>query len=196
MNWIDYTIFVILFFSMALGLANGPVLQLMRIGCLLASFFAAIFFHSILGGVMKGIFTPATANLVSYFAIFCIAFIAAYIITDVLKRIIGKWTTGFGLRMLGGLLGIFKGLVFCGVIIIGVLSFCSKPTCDKVGASKIASQIGKGMQTIVSLVPESVSDKVRGYAEDIRKKKSPKEPEPEPEKPAKDEDFKSSLKQE
>ena len=51
---------------------------------------------------------------------------------------------GFGLRLFGALLGILKGLVFCGVIIFGVLLFCTKPTCDKVNASKIASQIGKG----------------------------------------------------
>ena len=191
MNWIDYTIFVVLFFATALGLASGPVLQLLRIGCLLVSFFAAIFFHSILGSVMKGIFTPPTASLLSYFVVFGVAFIATYIITDVLKRIMGKWEMGFGLRLFGALLGILKGLVFCGVIIFGVLLFCTKPTCDNVNASKIASQIGKGMQTIVSIVPESVSNKVRGYAEEIKKKKLSKDAKPE--KPNKDEDFKSSL---
>ena len=191
MNWIDYTIFAVIFFAAAFGLASGPVLQLLRIGCLLLSFFAAIFFHSILGSVMKGIFTLATANLLSYFIVFGVAFIATYIFTDILKRIMGKWEMGFGLRLFGALLGILKGLVFCGVVIFGVLLFCAKPTCDKVNTSKIASQIGKGMQTIVSLVPESISNKVRGYAEEIRKKKLPKDAKPE--KSDKDEDFKSSL---
>ena len=191
MNWIDYTIFAVLFFAAAFGLANGTVLQLLRIGCLLLSFFAAIFFHSILGSVMKGIFTPSTAGLLSYFVVFGVAFIATYIFTDILKRIMGRWKMGIGLRLFGALLGIFKGLVFCGVIIFGVLLFCAKPTCDKVNTSKIAGQIGKGMQTIVSLVPESVSKKVRGYAEEIRKKKLPKDAKPE--KPDTDEDFKSSL---
>ena len=94
---------------------------------------------------------------------------------------------GFGLRLFGALLGMSKGLVFCGVIIFGILLFCTKPTYDKVNTSKIASQIGKGMQTIVPIVPESVSNKVRGYAEEIRKKKLPKEAKPE--KSDKDEDF-------
>ena len=98
---------------------------------------------------------------------------------------------GFGLRLFGALLGILKGLVFCGVIIFGVLLFCTKPTCDTVNTSKIASQIGKGMQTIVSIVPESVSNKVRGYAEEIRKKKLSKDAKPE--QPNKDEEFKPSL---
>lgn len=190
MNWIDYTIFAVLFFATAFGLASGPVLQLLRIGCLLVSFFAAIFFHGILVGILKGIFTPSTASLISYFVVFGVAFIATYIFTDILKRIMGKWKIGFGLRLFGALLGILKGLIFCGVIIFGVLLFCTKPTCDKVNTSKIASQIGKGMQTIVSIVPESVSNKVRGYAEEIRKKKLPKEAKPE--KSDKDEDFKSS----
>ena len=191
MNWIDYTIFAVLFFSTALGFASGPVLQLLRIGCLLLSFFVAIFFNSILVGILKGIFTPSTASLLSYFVVFGVAFIATYIFTDILKRIMGRWKMGFGLRLFGALLGILKGLVFCGVIIFGVLLFCAKPTCDTVNASKIASQIGKGMQTIVSVVPESVSNKARGYAEEIKKKKLSKDAKPE--KPIKDEDFKSSL---
>jgi len=191
MNWIDYTIFAVLFFAAAFGLASGPVLQLLRIGCLLVSFFAAIFFHVILVGILKGIFTPSTASLLSYFIVFGVTFIATYIFTDILKRIMGKWKTGFGLRLFGALLGILKGLVFCGVIIFGVLLFCIKPTCDKVNASKIASQIAKGMQTIVSIVPESVSNKVRGYAEEIRKKKLSKDAKPE--QPNKDEEFKPSL---
>jgi len=191
MNWIDYTIFAVLFFAAAFGLASGPVLQLLRIGCLLVSFFAAIFFHVILVGILKGIFTPSTASLLSYFIVFGVTFIATYIFTDILKRIMGKWKTGFGLRLFGALLGILKGLVFCGVIIVGVLLFCTKPTCDKVNASKIASQIAKGMQTIVSIVPESVSNKVRGYAEEIRKKKLSKDAKPE--QPNKDEEFKPSL---
>lgn len=191
MNWIDYTIFAVLFFSTVFGLASGPVLQLFRIGCLLVSFFAATFFHSILVGILKTIFTPSTASLLSYFIVFGVAFIATYIFTDILKRIMGRWKMGFGLRLFGALLGILKGLVFCGVIIFGVLLFCAKPTCDTVNTSKIASQIGKGMQTIVSVVPESVSNKARGYAEEIKKKKLSKDAKPE--KPDKEEDFKSSL---
>ena len=147
------------------------------------------FFHSILVGILKTIFTPSTASLLSYFIVFGVAFIATYIFTDILKRIMGRWKMGFGLRLFGALLGILKGLIFCGVIVFGVLLFCAKPTCDKVNTSKIASQIGKGMQTIVSVVPESVSNKVRGYAEEIKKKKLSKDAKPE--KSDKDEDFKS-----
>src|SRR3989337_4158677 len=163
MNWIDYTIFAVLFFAAAFGLASGPALPLLKIGCLLLSFFAAIFFHSILVGILKGIFTPSTAGLLSYFIVFGVAFIATYILTDILKRIIGRWEMGFGLRLFGALLGILKGLVFCGVVIFGVLLFCAKPPCDKVNTSKIAGQIGQGIHAVVAIVPESVSNKVGGY---------------------------------
>lgn len=114
-----------------------------------------------------------------------------YILTDLVKRILGKWEVGIGLRLFGGLLGILKGLIFCGVIIFGVLLFCSKPICDKVHASKIATQIGKGMQTIVSVIPENISDKIKGYAEDVGKKNLSKDAGPEGSD--KNGDFKSSL---
>ncbi len=191
MNWIDYSIFTVLFFAAVFGLASGPALQFFRIGCLLVSFFAALFFYDILSNFLKGVFTLQTANVLSYFVIFGAALMVTYILTDLIKRILGKWEMGMGLRLLGGVLGILKGLVFCGVIIFGVLLFCSKPTCDRVHASKIATQIGKGMHGIVSVAPENVSGKIRGYAEGVRKKNLSKDAEPE--KPEKNEDFKSSL---
>lgn len=190
MNWIDYSIFVILFFAMVFGLASGPVLQFLRIGCLLISFFTALFFYDILSNLMKGIFVLQTANVLGYFAIFGAAFMVTYILTDLVKRVLGKWEMGMGFRLFGGLLGILKGLVFCGVIIFGILSFCSKPTCDVLHTSKVATQIGKGMQTISSIIPENISNKIKGYTEGIRKKNLPKDAKPDNEK---DEDFKSSL---
>lgn len=92
--------------------------------------------------------------------------------------------------MLGGLLGSLKGLIFCGVIIFGVLLFCSKSTCDTVHTSKIATQIGKGMQAIVSGIPENVSNKIKGYANSIKKNNVSKDA-----KPDKDEDFKETNSQ-
>ncbi len=186
MNWIDYSIFVILFFAMVFGLASGPVLQFLRIGCLFISFFTALFLYDNLSNFLKGIFTLHTANMLGYFVIFGVASMVCYILTDLLKRILGKWEIGMGLRLLGGLLGILKGLVFCGVIIFGVLSFCSKPTCDRVHTSKVATQIEKGMRTIVSIIPENVSSKIKGYTEGIKQKNISKDA-----KPDKDEDFKN-----
>ena len=185
MNWVDYTIFAILFFAVIFGLASGPILQCLRIGCLLISFFAAFFFHGILSNILKGVFTIPTANLLSYFVIFGIAFIITYILTDILKKIMGKWEIGVGLRLFSGFLGILKGLIFCGVIIFGVLLFCNKSTCEMVNTSKIASQIGRGMQTMVSIIPESVSNKITGRAKETEENKITNNA-----KSAKDEDFK------
>ncbi len=147
MNWIDYTIFTLVFFAAIFGLSSGPVIQCIRIVCLLISFFTAVFFYGILSNILRGV--------------------------------------GIGLRLFGGLLGIIKGIIFCGVIIFGVLSFCSKPTSDKIATSKIATQIGKGMQTMVSLIPESIPNKIRGDEEEIKENKVPKEMQS-----TNDEDFK------
>lgn len=187
MIWIDYTIFVMLFFAALFGLASGPALQFLRICCLFISFFAALFLYSILSNILKSIFTVSTANLLSYFIIFGVAFIVMFVVTDIIKRILGKWNTGIGLRLFGGLLGILKGLIFCGVIIFGVLLFCSKPTCDKVNNSKVATRLAKGMQTVVSIIPKGVSNKIMGYAEGFKQKNSSQSA-----KPDKEEDFKSS----
>ena len=55
---------------------------------------------------------------------------------------------------------------------------------------RLQTRLGKAC-AIVAIVPESRIDKVRGYAEEIKEKKLPKDAKPE--KPDKEEDFKSSL---
>lgn len=103
------------------------------------------------------------ANLLSYFIIFGTAFIIAYLFTDLVKRVIGVWDLGLGFRLFGALLGMLNGLIFCGVIIFGILSFCSEPTCEKVNSSKIAAQLGEGMQTAVSFIPEGAFREIDDY---------------------------------
>lgn len=188
MHWIDYSIFIVLFFSIVFGLAGGPFLQFLRIGGILISFFTALLFHDILSNVLKGIFTPSTAGLLGYFTIFGVAFMSTYILTDLIKKIIGKWEMGMGIRLLGGTLGILKGFIFSGVIIHGVLAFGSKTTSDMVRASKVATQIEKGIQSVISVIPEDFPEKIRDYTTGVKKKDLPEDAAPE-----KDGDFKSSL---
>lgn len=187
MIWIDYSIFVVLFFSILFGFISGPIMQFLRIGCLLLSFFAAFFFHSIISNILKGILTQPITDLLSYFTIFGVIFTVTCLITNVLKIVINKNGISIGSRFLGGFLGIFKGILFCGVIIFGVLSFCSKPTCDTVNTSKIAAPIGKGMQKMVAIIPESVANKVHSYSNKINELKIQKKKNEKGEKQKKEE---------
>ena len=167
MIWIDYSIFVVLFFAILFGFVSGPVMQFLRIVCLLISFFAAFFFHGVIGNILKGILSQSITDLLSYFTIFGVVLAVTCFITNLLKIVINKGGISVGSRFFGGFLGIFKGFLFCGGIIFGVLLFCSESTRDTVNTSKIAAPIGKGMQRLVSIIPESVANKVRSYSEKI-----------------------------
>jgi len=174
MNWIDYTIFSTLFFAALFGLGSGPIIQMLRIIGVFFSFFLAIIFYETLGKVLQGVFPILTAYLVGYFIIFFVASIITYIIIDVIRRLLGEMTVGIGLRMLGGVLGIIKGLVFCGAIILGILSFSSNTTQMVTKTSKTAVQIGNAMQTIVSIVPKDILDKMNGAEEETKETKPSK----------------------
>ncbi|MDR4508680.1 MAG: CvpA family protein [Candidatus Brocadiaceae bacterium] len=167
MNWIDYAIFSTIVFSALTGLASGPVLQSFKIVFLLISFLAAFFFHGILSAIISGIFPPSTTSLLSFFTIFGISFVVAFFFTDLIKHLTEKFGLGkkdFSTRLIAALLGACKGLFFCGVIIYGILLFCDKPTCDKVNTSKVATRIGKGMQKMVSVIPEGLSKNITDFA--------------------------------
>ncbi|MFO0793349.1 MAG: CvpA family protein, partial [Candidatus Brocadiaceae bacterium] len=96
MNWIDYIIFSILFINAAIGLANGPVIQFLRITSLFISFFVTIFFYEVLANILKSTFTLPAAYMLGYFIIFGATFIVTHIVIDIVKRIMDKWEISIG----------------------------------------------------------------------------------------------------
>ncbi len=166
MNWIDYLIFTTLFFAALFGLGSGPIIQALRIIGLFVSFFLAIVFYETLGKVLQGTFTILTSYLVGYFIIFFVSCVVAYIIIDVIRRLLGEMTVGVGLRLFGGILGVLKGLIFCGAIIVGISSFSSATVRMVTNTSKTAPQIGKGMLTIASIIPKDILAKIKDSEEE------------------------------
>jgi len=171
MNWIDFTIFGILFFAIVFGLASNPFVQFLRVCGLLFSFFAAFFFHGVLSNILKGFLAQSFLGLLSYFTIFGIVFIVTNIFTDLIKKLFDKQGISISSRFFSAFLGALKGFLFCGAIIFGVLMFCGKTTCDTVNTSKIATYIGKGMHGIVRIVPEDFSRKMSKYTKTIQGQK-------------------------
>lgn len=161
MNWIDYIIFSMLFFAALFGLGSGPIIQVLRIVGLFVSFFLAIIFYETLGKVLQGTFTVLTSYLVGYFIILFVSCVIAYIIIDVIRRLLGEMTVGVGLRLLGGILGVLKGLIFCGAIIVGLSSFGSVTVRMVINTSKTAPQIGNGMLAIASVIPKDIAEKMK-----------------------------------
>ena len=186
MNWIDYIIFAILFINAAIGLANGPVIQFLRILSLFVSFFVTILFYEILANILKSTFTLPAAYMLGYFIIFGTAFIITHIVIDIIKRIMDKWEISIGFKLFGGLLGIINGLVFCGMIILGVISFSGKITISMVNESKVAPVLGFWMQNLVSAIPERVVNKIKSIECQTKKDTSPKD-----KKASKEDGFKS-----
>lgn len=175
MIWIDYTIFAILFFSVLLGLNSDPVIQLLRIGCLLLSLFAGFFFYGFLSNFFVGIFPASITNLLSYFILFGFVCITTHIFADFLKHKTSNWDMGGWANFLGSLLGIVEGFLFCGAIIFGVLLFCSTTTCEKINNSVMAPPIGRFVQNIVSVIPEKVSNKTGICPETIHEQEMKKD---------------------
>src|SRR4030067_2457530 len=191
MNWIDYIIFSTLFFAALFGLGSGPIIQVLRIIGLFFSFFLAIIFYETLGKVLQGTFTVLTSYLVGYFIILFVSCVITYIIIDVIRRLLGEMAGGGGLRLFGGILGVLKGLIFCGAIIVGLSSFASVTVRMVINTSKTAPQIGKGMLTISSVIPKDILAKVKESEEetmlpiDGKPKKSAVKKEKKPVKPDK-----------
>ncbi|MBM4055189.1 MAG: CvpA family protein [Planctomycetes bacterium] len=161
MNWIDITIFAILCISIIFGFVDGPICQFLRISSLLISFCAAFFYHASISNIFNNVFSVSLNNVLSYFIIFGLVALITTIVADFPKNMIDNLKIGSWYNLLGAVLGLVKGTIFCGAIIFGILSLCNKPACEAINTSKVATAIGSGMQNIASITSNSFLKKIR-----------------------------------
>lgn len=137
MNWVDYIILAIFFFSMLAGFGRGFVKEVVSLITLIAAFFVASMFANPLAVAFtssapvqsavsqaSNAIGVSAAQPVSYLALgisfavlFALTVIAGSIISYILNIAFQTGILGFGNRVLGGLFGLCRGFLVNLVII-------------------------------------------------------------------------------
>jgi membrane protein required for colicin V production len=146
MDWIDIVLIIILLVLGLHGLMIGIIRSICDIIGILMAYVLAVSFSGLL----------AMPRFVGFLLIFVIIVVAVHLLGRIISRAIRSTPLGTIDRLLGGLLGLFKGLVICFVFLI-VLLLVKRPN-TAIQRSLIAPWILKGGLTASQVLPGKWSD--------------------------------------
>jgi membrane protein required for colicin V production len=146
MDWIDIVLIIILLLLALHGLMIGIIRSICDIIGILMAYVLAVSFSGLLG----------MPRFVGFLLIFVIIVVAVHLLGRIISKAIRSTPLGTIDRLLGGLLGLFKGLVICFVFLI-VLLLVKRPN-TAIQRSSIAPWILKGGLTASQVLPSKWSD--------------------------------------
>ncbi len=176
MNWLDFTLIVVMAAGTLFGLMTGPLWQFYRISSVVLAIATALLLHKPLSSVLNDIFSPKVSNILGYSVIFGVILIVTYAFGNLFRKFLTKRKFGFKGRLMGGGISFAKTVLTCCVIIAGVSYWGNGQTRKTIDNSFIAKNLDKGAKAVIPLFPQNIKDK------SIVEKKISKEKEPSKEK--------------
>ena len=168
MNWLDFTLVVILIVTTLVGIIKGFLRQVFSILALIIGLTLAINLYS----RFSWIYLRLTSNvLLAQFLGFTTIFVAVFGLGLAASHIFSKLAKGQLMLfnyVLGGFLGLLTGLLVCGVIVFTLSAF---PINKKVLKESPLSLFSLRMTKVcVSLVPRELREKFKETYQEITKK--------------------------
>jgi uncharacterized membrane protein required for colicin V production len=159
MNWLDYTLIIVIVTGTVFGILTGPLWQVYRICSVAFAVVATFLLHGILGGILDGIFNYAIANLLGGLIIFVVILILTYALGNLFKFFLTKRKFGISGRILGGGFALIKTVLAC-CAIISIVSFMENNGAGNIiNNSFIANNLDRGTRAVISKTPQDIKEK-------------------------------------
>ncbi len=159
MNWLDYTLIIVIATGTVFGILTGPLWQIYRICSVAIAVVAAFFLYKILGGILDGIFNHEITNLLGGSIVFVVILILTYALGNLFKSFLTKRKFGISGRILGGGVAFIKTVLTC-CVIISMVSFIENNRAGEIiNNSLIANNLNKGTRAVISKAPQDLKEK-------------------------------------
>lgn len=158
-NWLDIVLAVILLLSFILGLIKGFVRQIVGIAAVVVGLIlAAMYYHYVSRVLIRAIVREPWSNLIAFLLIFLAVLAIGWLIGVLLSKLMVGPLKFFD-HFLGGVLGVCKGVLIYGVIVIAMLVFpVDKQALMKSTAAPYCYWLTKGM---VQVIPSELKEKFK-----------------------------------
>lgn len=168
MNWLDVILIVILIVTSFLGIIKGLVKQLFGLLAVIIGLILALGFYSQVSWLYRRL---VSNEVLSHFLGFITIFLAVLCIGWLSSRTLSKLIKGplkLLNKVLGGGLGLLKGILVCGVVVFALLVFpISKKALKESQLSPVCLQMTRA---IIGLIPRELKEEFReSYQEIIRR---------------------------
>ena len=168
MNWLDVILIAILIVTSFLGIIKGLVKQLFGLLAVIIGLILALGFYSQVSWLYRRLISN---EVLSHFLGFITIFLAVLCIGWLSSRTLSKLIKGplkLLNKVLGGGLGLLKGILVCGVVVFALLVFpISKKALKESQLSPVCLQMTRA---IIGLIPRELKEEFReSYQEIIRR---------------------------
>lgn len=155
-NWLDIVLLIIIVLTLILGLIKGLVRQVIGILAVVVGLFLALIYYPYTA-YLFGRFI--TSHVVSHFLGFLSIFLAVLCLGWLLSWLLSKVIKGplkFMNHLLGGGLGLLKGILVCGVIVFALLVF--PVNMRALQNSFLAPYCLKMAKAVVGIIPQDLKE--------------------------------------
>jgi len=168
LNWLDIILIAILIVTSILGIIKGLVKQVFGLLAVILGLILALGFYSQVSWLYRRL---VSNEVLSHFLGFITIFLAVLCIGWLSSRTLSKLIKGplkLLNKVLGGGLGLLKGILVCGVVVFALLVFpISKKALKESQLSPVCLQMTRA---IIGLIPRELKEEFReAYQEIIRR---------------------------
>ena len=169
MNWLDIVLLLIFGLSIASGFAKGFAKLLVGLAATIFGFLCGLWFYGAAGSfLLPYVSHKGVANFLGFLLIFVGISVLGAIVGKLLSVML-KWV---GLswfdRLLGGVFGLVRGLVYATALVLALMAFSPKPPPASVVQSHVAPYVIGAANMCSYMAPNEVREGVRQSYEKIR----------------------------
>lgn len=158
MNYLDIIFLIIFSVSTLWGLIKGLIRQVFSLAALVLAYLAATFGHPVLAdSVLGDIAKKPIRDIISYAIIFIAVFAAVTLIGYFLRRVVEVIKLGMFDRLLGGVFGFARALIFCMIIVL-VLVIVLPSDVQILNDSALTPWIIQVTKLAVSIAPQDLRE--------------------------------------
>jgi membrane protein required for colicin V production len=169
LNWLDFVLILILGISAVCGLAKGFARLVIGLLATVAGFLCGLWFYgSAAGFLLPYVSHKGIANFIGFFLIFLgvvlLGTLAGQLLGLLLKWVGLSWLN----RLMGGVFGLLRGLVFAIALVLALLAFSPNPPPRSVVQSRIAPYLIDAAHICANLAPREVRDRAAQSYEEVK----------------------------
>jgi membrane protein required for colicin V production len=168
MNILDGIFIIIILLSFFRGIIKGMIKEVAFVAAIILAFLGASSGYPPLTAQMKQIIPdPQIAATISYVIVFFAVFLIVLFLGVSFRYMLQGLMLGWVDRLGGGALGLFKGTLVCGLVILLLMTVFSQDA-KILNTSRVAPHMMRITGRMASYIPDHYKDTFRDIAEDLQ----------------------------
>jgi len=166
LNALDIILIAILLVTLILGLIKGLVRQIIGIIAVVAGLILAANYYPLIFPLFKGFISSVlVSNFLAFLLIFGAVLLAGWLIGLLTSKLM-KGPLAFMNHLWGGVIGLIKGILICGVLVFALLVF--EVQKNALAGSRLAPFCLQAARATVNIIPRDLKAKFKASYEEMR----------------------------